>query len=55
MIEEPTLKRLRTILYHLKDIYENFHGIEIPDDVLSSIVELSDRYLATGKQPDKVY
>ena len=53
IIDEPSLEETKTILYHLKDIYENFHGIEIPDDVLSSIVELSDRYLSTGKQPDK--
>ena len=53
IIEEPTLDETKTILYHLKDIYENFHGIEIPEDILSSIVELSDRYIATGKQPDK--
>lgn len=53
IIEEPSVEETKTILYHLKAIYENFHGIEIPENVLSSIVELSDRYISTGKQPDK--
>lgn len=53
MVEEPTLEETRNILFHLKEIYENYHGIELSDDILISIVDLSDRYLANGKQPDK--
>ena len=53
IIEETSLEETKTILLNLKDIYENYHGIELSDDIIKSIVDLSDRYLATGKQPDK--
>ena len=53
ILEEATIEETRQILVNLKDIYQNFHGIEIPDSILSMIVDLSDRYLSFGKQPDK--
>ena len=53
ILEEATLDETKQILVNLKDIYENFHNIEISDSILSMIVDLSDRYLSFGKQPDK--
>lgn len=53
LIEEPTLEDTKNILFHLKEIYENYHGIEISDEIITTIVELSNRYISIGKQPDK--
>ena len=53
MVDEPSLEDTRNILFHLREIYENYHGITLSDEVLSSIVDLSDRYISVGKQPDK--
>lgn len=53
IIEEPNLENVKSILLHLKEIYENFHGIILTDDILFSIAELSERYISNGKQPDK--
>ena len=53
MVEEASLDEVRIILFHLKEIYENYHGIHLTDEVLNAIVDLSDRYITVGKQPDK--
>ena len=53
MVEEASLDEVRAILFHLKEIYENYHGIILPDEVLKAIVDLSDRYITVGRQPDK--
>ena len=53
MVDEPSLEDTHNILFHLKEIYENYHGITLSDEVLSSIVDLSERYISVGKQPDK--
>ena len=41
------------ILNRLKEIYEDFHSVVIPDEILNNIVDLSNRYISHGKQPDK--
>ncbi len=53
LIEEASLEEVRVILFNLKEIYENYHGITLTDEVLDAIADLSDRYIAVGKQPDK--
>lgn len=53
IIEEPNLENVKSILLHLKEIYENFYGIILTDDILFSVAELSERYISNGKQPDK--
>src|SRR5699024_586412 len=52
-IEEPSLKETENILLQLRDIYENYHGVKISDSMIRLIVQLSDRYVRLGKQPDK--
>ena len=41
------------ILFQLRDIYENYHGVKISDEIIKLIVEFSDRYITTGRFPDK--
>ena len=52
-IEESSLKETENILLQLRDIYENYHGVKISDSMIRLIVQLSDRYVRLGKQPDK--
>lgn len=52
-IEEPSKSDTEKILLKLREIYENYHGVKISDDVIKLIVELSDRYISLGKFPDK--
>ncbi len=52
-VEEPTASETEKILFQLRDIYENYHGVKISDEIIKLIVELSDRYITTGRFPDK--
>lgn len=53
MVYETSLENVKNIMYHLKDIYEEYYDIILSNEILDSISELSDRYLSMGKQPDK--
>ena len=52
-VEEPTAFETERILFQLRDIYENYHRVKISDEIIKLIVELSDRYITTGRFPDK--
>lgn len=52
-IEEPTLSESVTILKGLKHRFEDYHKVLIADEVLESIVTLSDRYISDRFLPDK--
>lgn len=53
LVETPTLDTVKNILQKLKPIYEKFHRVEISDDIINLIVELSDKYIYDRNQPDK--
>ncbi len=53
IIEEPSKEEVLDILNKVKPIYEKFHNVEIPDEVLENIVELTDRYIHDRFFPDK--
>lgn len=50
---EPTIEKTRNMLVNLKPIYESFHNVEIPLEVIDYIIELSDRYIQNRRNPDK--
>lgn len=52
-IEEPSLKDTKDILLRLKPIYEDYHHVSISNEVLDSILYLSNKFLYDRKQPDK--
>lgn len=52
-IEEPNVGDTEDILFGLRDIYEDFHGVKIRDEIIKLIVELADKYVSGGKFPDK--
>jgi len=52
-VEEPNVSQTKEILLKIKPIYESFHNVRIPDEIIHTIVELSDKYIYDRKQPDK--
>lgn len=53
MIEEPTENQTIEILKGVRESYEKFHNVKIPDNVIKSAVSLSVRYINDRFLPDK--
>ena len=53
MVEEPSVADSIRILGGIKDYYETYHGILIPDAVIRQAVTLSERYITDRYLPDK--
>jgi ATP-dependent Clp protease ATP-binding subunit ClpC len=52
-IDEPTKEQAVQILTGLRKKFEEHHGVNISDEVIEKIVELSMRYLPDFRLPDK--
>ena len=52
-IEEPSLNETIDILKGLREKYEKYHNIEVSDEVLGEIVDMSARYIFDRQMPDK--
>ena len=53
MVNEPTVEDTISILRGLKERYEVFHGVKIPDSALVAAATLSHRYITDRFLPDK--
>ena len=53
MVEEPTVQKTIEILKGIKKHYEQFHGLSVPDSILRTTVNLSERYITDRFLPDK--
>ncbi len=53
MVEEPSIESTEQILRGIKGYYENFHGVQIPNEVLRFAVTMSERYITDRFLPDK--
>jgi ATP-dependent Clp protease ATP-binding subunit ClpC len=53
MIEQPTLEETAQILGQIKYVYELYHGVEIPQEAIPTIIELTERYIQDRFLPDK--
>ena len=53
LVDEPSFEDTEKILRGIKHYYEAYHGIKIPDSVLSYAVKLSERYITDRFLPDK--
>lgn len=53
IVKEPTVEEAILILQGLKERYEQFHGVQYPDEVIDSFVTLSNRYIQDRFLPDK--
>ncbi|MDE5587415.1 MAG: ATP-dependent Clp protease ATP-binding subunit, partial [Bacilli bacterium] len=52
-VEEPTEETVYEILTKLRPLYEEYHHVQVSDDILNSIISLTNRYVNDRKQPDK--
>lgn len=53
IIEEPKDKDVREIIFKLKPIYEKYHSVEISNEIIELIIELTNKYIQNRKNPDK--
>lgn len=52
-VDEPSVHETRDILINIKDIYEKYHNVIISNDVIESILNLSEKYIFDRNRPDK--
>jgi len=52
-VNEPSVDDTIKILKGLKSYFEDFHGLRYTNEAVKSAVELSSKYMADRKQPDK--
>ncbi len=52
-VKEMSAESTLEILYQLKHIYADYHGVLYSEDILAAVVELSDRYIHNRAFPDK--
>ncbi len=52
-IEEPSINDAIEVLMGVKQYYEGFHNVKIPDNIVKSAVNLSERYITDRFLPDK--
>ncbi|MBR5284003.1 MAG: ATP-dependent Clp protease ATP-binding subunit, partial [Clostridia bacterium] len=52
-INEPGLEETFEILRGVKNYYETYHGVVVPDEVIRQAVYLADRYISDRFMPDK--
>ena len=52
-VEEPSIADATDVLRGVKEYYENYHHVKIPDSILARIVTLSERYISDRFLPDK--
>ena len=53
MVEVPDKNTVKDILKKLKPLYEQFHLVEIDDDIIDLIVMLGKKYVYDRNEPDK--
>lgn len=54
IVEEPSATVTLRILKGIKSHYEKHHGVTIPDDILETAINMSQRYINDRFMPDKV-
>jgi len=52
-VNEPSVADTIDILRGIKEYYEKYHGVKIPDTVAASAASLSERYITARFLPDK--
>lgn len=52
-VEEPTIEKTKEILYKIKPIYEQYHNVSISEEIINSLIKLSEKYLYNHYRPDK--
>ena len=52
-INEPSINEAINVLFGIKGYYEGYHNVEVPDSLIKTIVNLSERYVTDRFLPDK--
>ena len=52
-IEEPSTEKTKQILLNLKPIYEEYHNVIIKNEMIDSIINLTEKYIYNRYRPDK--
>lgn len=52
IINPPSLEDAKTIVMYAKEAYEKFHNVHFSEEVVNTIVSLSNRYVSDRKLPD---
>ncbi len=52
-VEEATLSEVKDIMKKLVPVYEKFHSVKIDDTLVELMINLADKYIVKGRQPDK--
>ena len=52
-VEEPSIEDTISVLSGIKDYYEKYHAVKIPEELIPKIVRLSERYISDRFLPDK--
>ena len=52
-VEEPTIEETKNILINIKHIYEKYHNVIISDEMIDTIISLSEKYIFDRNRPDK--
>ncbi len=52
-VEEPSIDDCVEMLKGIKGYYETYHGVKIPDDIVRTVVVMSERYINDRFLPDK--
>ena len=53
MIEEPKKDTIKKIVMALKPIYEDYHKVIIPDNIINKVIEYSFKYIKNRREPDR--
>ncbi len=53
IVDEPSVEDSIEILRGIRDYYENFHRVQISDEVIEAAVKMSERYITDRFLPDK--
>jgi ATP-dependent Clp protease ATP-binding subunit ClpE len=53
IVEEPTHEEAFEILQGIRDYYEDYHKVKIPDDTIKATIDFSTRYINDRYLPDK--
>ena len=52
-IDIPNKKEVKEILKKLTPIYEKYHMVDLNEEIIDTIIELSEKYIYDRNQPDK--
>ncbi len=53
LVSEPDLNVVRSIMSAMKPIYEKYHHVNLSNELLNTLIILTDKYISERKNPDK--